>query len=79
MLFYIASSKLARDRRWGPILERQGTNRRVQRVKMLAPEPDDPGSVTETHMGGEESQLLKAVISTHLGCGMSTHTYTLNK
>lgn len=32
---------------------------------MLATEPDGLGSVPETYLGGEESQLLKAVTSTH--------------
>lgn len=32
---------------------------------MLATEPDSLDSVPETHTGGEESRLLKAVTSTH--------------
>lgn len=65
MLLYIASSKLAGAKRWDPIPERQGTNQRARREKVLATEPDGLGSVPETHMGGEESQLPKAVTSTH--------------
>lgn len=48
----------------------------AQRVKVLTTEPDDLSSITETHMGEEESQLLKVVTSTHRGYGMSMHSYT---
>lgn len=72
MLLYIASSKLARARRWDPISGRQGTNERAPRVKVLATKPDDLGSVP--HGRRREPAPESLDLHTKAVAGARTHT-----
>ena len=57
-LFYITSSKLAK----AILCSRDRTSKMAQGLKVLATEPDNLSSITETYRVKEENQFLKIVL-----------------